>query len=177
MVLQCSPGWPRICGDPPVSACLHTCLQYVLTVDPCMYQKFILLKTNIYVCVFPPPFKNIVHGVHVCASGRHSTMFRSDFSPPTCWVPRLAGQTPWPLNLLEALRDFWLLLSVLVDRDCFLLWQCGQCWELPQSVWLLFSDPFPCAEELLYHSGTPGVPLESPLGCVLPRSFLEPSTQ
>lgn len=109
-------------------------------------------------------------GVHVCASKGQSTTFRSHFCPSTCWVLRLAWQAPWPINL-AALHEFW---------QSFIHFG-GHSLLPPVAVWTvlgaasvcLLSALFPCAEELLYRSGTLGVLLENPLGCVLPHSVLE----
>lgn len=125
-----------------------------------------------HVCLCDVCGGTCIHGAHACASGSQSIVFRTQFSPSTCWVPRLAWQTPWPLTLLAALHDFGLLF---IDFGGYRLLPPVAVWTVlgAASVWSLLSAPFPCAKELLYHSWTLGVLLENPLGWVLPHSFLE----
>lgn len=100
MVSLFSPVWPRICGDPPASACLHVWLLYVFKVDLSMYQKSILFKGWIIFCswmhVFPSNFYFIIimyvciwlwgGYVHVCCA----------WSPCACWGQNVISQELLP---------------------------------------------------------------------------------
>lgn len=115
-----------------------------------------------------------IYGEHtytVCSLRSENNFSGVNFPSSTYWVLEFV----WPtlLPLLSALCVFCFLFIPSLDTNCLLLLAV---WTVlgAASVCLVCFCLFPDAEELLYHSGTPGVLLENPSGCVfLPCSFLE----
>lgn len=97
-------------------------------------------------------------------------LLRVTFLPPMeFWG--LFGKHFLPLNFLAGLYAFCLLFIHRLDTNRFLLLAVWTVLGAALGCLVSASALFPHAEELLCHSGTPGVLLANPSGCVLPVHF------